>query len=370
MSREMRGLGTLYQRGDIWWIQYSIRGQVFRESSHSSEKKQAEKLLKQRHKESNAGQVIGSQAEKLTLAEMVKALLADYENKGNRSIDTAQIFAKHLIGFFGETERALNITKDRIDQYIAHRRQASKSNGTVNREVSCLRHMFRLMVEAKRLGHDHVPSVTRLQEAEPRQGFLEPAEFNQLLDALPQYLRDPATFLYLTGWRKSAMRSLEWPDCELEFDSTGELTGGTVRLRAAKSKNKKAWRVRLVGELLEVFRRAWANRFAECAYVFHDRGMPIGDFKKAWRTAKRAVGLDGLLVHDLRRSCVRNLVRSGTPETVVMKIAGHATRAMFDRYNITADADLEAAMDRVSNYVTKRAVESPKIVPLKKRSAA
>ena len=29
------GLGTLYRRGDVWWIQFSARGRKHRESSHS-----------------------------------------------------------------------------------------------------------------------------------------------------------------------------------------------------------------------------------------------------------------------------------------------------------------------------------------------
>src|ERR1017187_9715387 len=40
-----RGSGTVYRRGQIWWIQYFVRGLIVPESSHSTEKADAGNLL-------------------------------------------------------------------------------------------------------------------------------------------------------------------------------------------------------------------------------------------------------------------------------------------------------------------------------------
>jgi hypothetical protein len=40
---------------------------------------------------------------------------------------------------------------------------------------------------------------------------------------------------------------------------------------------------------------------------------------------------EGLLVHDLRRSGVRNLARAGVSETVARRISGHKTREIFSQ---------------------------------------
>lgn len=77
-------------------------------------------------------------------------------------------------------------------------------------------------------------------------------------------------------------------------------------------------------------------------------GRPIGSFRKTWARACRAAGAPGLLVHDLRRSGIRNMVRAGVAEHTAMKISGHKTRSVFDRYDIVSESDLREAARRMA----------------------
>jgi hypothetical protein len=98
-------------------------------------------------------------------------------------------------------------------------------------------------------------------------------------------------------------------------------------------------------------RTEWEKACAACGLGTREK-VETKDY--TWHTYK------GLIVHDLRRSAVRNLRRAGVPETVAMKISGHKTRHVFERYNIVSTDDVTNAM---------RLVESSSLATGKKDSA-
>jgi hypothetical protein len=55
-----------------------------------------------------------------------------------------------------------------------------------------------------------------------------------------------------------------------------------------------------------------------------------------------------MLKHDFRRTAVRNLERSGVSRSVATKITGHRTEAVYRRYAIVSDQDLQEAAAKLA----------------------
>ena len=51
----------------------------------------------------------------------------------------------------------------------------------------------------------------------------------------------------------------------------------------------------------------------------------IKNFRPAWTVGRRAAGLPGRLLHDFRRTAVRNLERAAVPRSAAKAMVGHET---------------------------------------------
>ena len=357
-----RGDGSVFQRGGVWWIKYYRNGKAFRESSGSEKESGARKLLKKRLGEIAVGRFIGPDAEKVTIRELSDDYLNDYQVNSKKSLDKAQQTLKHVLPSFGDY-RAHDVGTDLVRKCISSRQEEGAENATINRELSAVKRMFNLGIQAEKIYRK--PYIPMLQENNVRKGFFEHGEFVALRDASPEYFKPVVTFAYYTGWRKEEILSLKW--------SQVDLNARTVRLEPGTTKNDDGRLVILDGELLETIQAQWEQRkVAEipgqspallCPFVFHHgNGRRLKDIRDLWQKTCVAVGLGqmieverngkkekkymGKLFHDFRRTACRDMVRVGINERVAMKISGHKTRSVFDRYNIVSEDDLREAARR------------------------
>src|SRR5437773_5471096 len=106
-----RGQGRLYQRGEVYWIQYFFRGQIFRESSESRVRRVAGDLLKKRLGQMGKGEFTGVVVERTLFEDLAAMILHDYGINGRKSLGRLGQSIGHLREVFGRA-RAIDITHD------------------------------------------------------------------------------------------------------------------------------------------------------------------------------------------------------------------------------------------------------------------
>jgi integrase len=345
-TKALRGMGRTFQRGEIWWVAYYFNGKEIRESSQSRNLAEARRLLKKRVKEIHGNRFVGQQEEKVTVDDLLDALITHLETKGAKTVDRLKSHLKPLRGFFALT-RAVNVTTADVERYIAERLKANKARATINRETGALKQAFNLARKQARL--TRVPYIPMLREDNARQGFFEHNDFEAIVGHLPDPINDVARFAYLSGWRRGEIVSLTW-------DAVDRI-GREVRLRTSKNGHGRV--LPLDGDLWNLIERRWTARTIHkkdgttklSEFVFHRSGEPVVDFRKPWKEGCTKARIPGRLFHDLRRTAVRNMIRAGVPQSVAMSISGHRTVSMFIRYNITSAADKIDALKKTAEHL-------------------
>jgi integrase len=350
-------LGSLYQRKkkrpdgteqilSTWWVKYRRRGQIYRESSGETDPEKAMAFLASRVGDIATGKFGGLAAERVTVGELVRDVEQDYIVNDRRDLPILKLrIERHLTRYFGKI-RAADFGTANVKAYIAARKRAGAENATINRELAIIRRAFNLAFQHDPPKVTRVPHIPGLQENNVRTGFLEHAEYLKLRDALPEELKLLLVIGYHTGVRRGELINIQWKQVDLH--------ARRIRLEVGTTKNKEGRYLPVYGEMAEwlgMARTIYEEQFPKCPWLLHRNGERILDFRKAWDIARVAAGVPNILLHDLRRTAARNMVRAGIPEKIVMMITGHKTRAMLDRYNIVNDRDLDLAAARMDAHL-------------------
>jgi integrase len=307
--------------------------------------------------------------------DVTKRYLNGYElNHRPKSIQFANGRLVNVTRLLGTTLLP-DLTEDAIRGYIRERLKEEAAGRTINMELGEL---------SRAIGQTWSilwPKVRKLEERKDVGKALSPEEESALLSAVsrqtsPNRSQTLSTFIRIaltTGMRAGEITELTWG--QVDF------VRRVLTVGRAKSSSGTGRQIPMNDELFAVLtmHAAWfTNRFGEAKpehYLFpfgkptpSDPTKHITDVTGAWDVLRKSAGVKCRL-HDLRHTAATKMAEADVPESTMLAIMGHMSRAMLERYSHVRMAAKRKAVEALSTMArTAHCDPTPTKVPTEKDS--
>lgn len=393
---------SIFKRGRVYWFHFTFNGEHIQCSTKQRNARVAENM-ESLHRSRLAMGEVGLVKRKPApmfrpfserFLEHVRArhenkpqTVAFYDAKLNRLLEYEQI----------ASARIDQIDEGVIEGYIVNRR-ASVGPATVNRELATLRRMLRLAHEWKEI--QRVPRFHLLPGERNREFVLSRQQEAIYLSVCPQPLHDMAVLMLETGLRIGEALRLQWADVTVRPASNARF--GFIRIRDGKSRNAKRTipltdrAVAMLRGRRETQESGTAERAAKRQHLSNiakndETAAKTGEspalrFVFASRNGEPYVGtsinhlhrracapeVDGkrkrifpsdFVLHSLRHTMLTRLGESGVDAFTIMRIAGHSSITVSQRYIHPTPEAVERAFERLQNSGISAEYEQEKLPP-------
>jgi integrase len=288
----------------------------------------------------------------------VAQALADYEkmyaaDHRPRALRLVQDRARYLNAKLGSCLLA-ELTEAKIADYILRRKADGLGPRSINIEIGVL---------ARALGNTRRalwPRLKPLREPKDVGRALTDEEVARVLAAAAEndspYIHAALVLALMTGMRRGEIENLTWAQVDWARN--------TIKVGASKTEAGEGREIPMNADCrarLELHAAWFASRFGELRdswFVFPkcrtkrpvDPAQPVTSLKTAWDSVRKAAGVEARF-HDLRHTAASRMGRGGASRAAMMKVLGHASTALVDKYCHAERQDVEAAV---------RALELPK----------
>jgi integrase len=382
-KQRVYGAGSLYLVGDVYYTNIVHNGKRLRVSTGKKTEAEALLALEQIRGKSVRNEIVvpGATAD-LKMEKVLKDYLVWFERQaiqGKRAKGTLHTYKSearlHLIPFFGDLappqvqtqtitayrqkrEKEINLQGSYQDKktrktVLPKGPVKSLKDSTVNREIALLRVAMRRLAKLNPQALPVLPYFPMEAESPARTGFIKPKQFwEKLFPVLPFYLQAISVGAFFWGGRKGEWTALNCDEVDLGVNDAGRPTG---YIHFDKSKNKVPRDVPVLSGPMYaalVKQKEWHDLVCpdETAFFLDHHGRQrLGDFEKAWDTARTAAGFPNLLFHDMRRSANRNMRDRGLVQGTRMQMMGQKTPSIDLRYGIIDRDNLEDAREKMSD---------------------
>jgi integrase len=381
---------AVFKRGDTYWFEFRFNGQRIRKSTKQGNDRIARNIEAATRAALANGEVgIVERPRVPTLRDFEQRFIDEIAVRCADHPETIEFYKSKYAGLLRFSPLASahldRITEELIAAFVARQVKDSYQRATINRFLATLRRALRL---ANRWGLLRaVPRIELLSGENEREFILSREREPFYLAACPIFLRNWAEFAIETGLRRKELANLRWDDVRQKNQAHGSLVPigtndkagrGFIRVRGTKSRNSKRT-IALTARAQRVLDRQ--REISQCEYVFvrdTDSKQPasVSAVSHAHDDVRRKLEMPAeFVLHSLRHTFGTRLGEAGADAFTIMKLMGHSTITMSQRYVHPVPETMDRAIERMENAGTlvpigSRVLEVPTVVPTARKRAS
>lgn len=312
----------LYKRGKVWWMSFVCKGNHYRRSTETEDKKLAKRIH-----DKVKGEIVEdkwferSPGEDKGLKEMVERFIDEIPE---RSRPTYLSYLKTLLGFFGDCPLT-SITPISVNTFKRKMKEKGEAVATINMKIKILKRMFNLSwKEWEWFDRNPIAQISLERGANKRDRWITKGEEDSILSHSEAWMKEIITFALNTGLRLNEIVGLAWSNVDL-FRRTVTIT---------QSKNDEPRTIPMNATVLEMLKEKSKVRSISCDKVFQIDGKSLRDnqVQHAFNKAREKAGLSDVNFHDCRHTFATRMVQSGKDLYKVQMLLGHKSPLMTQRY--------------------------------------
>jgi integrase len=369
----------IYKRGNTYHYAFVFKGRRYRASTRQGNSNVARQIESARRTQLAKGEVgIADKPRVPTLKEFIPRFEQHIETECADKPKTVEFYKGRLpalLGFAPLAGRPLDaINEEVIEAYKRERTSAASRRGTpfavstINRELATLRRLLRLARRWKIV--TDTPGIALLGGERNREFVLAYAQEESYLHMAPDPLRDAATLILDTGMRAGEALALRWEQVRLEPARASRF--GFLTVKSGKSEKAKR-NLSLTARVAEMLARRVST--VHGAFVFPgDRkgtAFQVASLDHQHSEHRELLGLPSeFVIHSLRHTMLTRLGEAGADAFTIMRIAGHSSITVSQRYVHPSPEHLELAFERLDTRNTSRRGVDTKSATAPKRASA
>jgi integrase len=359
---------SVYKRGGTYTFDFIFKGERIKKSTNQGSRREAEAMEAAYRTALAKGTVDLLEREPAPrLKEFSERFMSYIETRCKAKPATIQFYEKNVQRLL-EYEAMAATRIDRIDEALIERfvqeRRKHVAPATVNRSLATLRRALRMAQEWHLI--ERVPRIRLLPGEHNREFVLSHTLEPTYLSAAPQPLRDLALLILDTGLRVGEALALEWHDIHLEPASGARC--GYLRIREGKSKQARR-NLSLTERVKNMLEARNGDSTSPWVFTSEDGTRPLPIYTIDCQHARVRAALnkgkddDAILppdfvLHSLRHTFLTRMGEAGADAFTIMRLAGHSTVVVSQRYIHPSPEALERAFERLENLNHEKAANS------------